>query len=135
MIYDDETARQLFIEAKSIYKDREMLKWINGFFTSELISANKAAKEERKRVNKQKDQMSHAEIASVISTAQIKSRQVCVQLEALDSDGNYLDDIIGVISGYDELGIYVANQKVDYDEIRNIELYFPKKWSSFNDTD
>ena len=38
-------------------------------------------------------------------------------------EGKYLDDVVGMIKGYDELGIYIDDQKVDYDEIRHVELY------------
>ncbi|OJG30521.1 hypothetical protein RV00_GL001976 [Enterococcus devriesei] len=34
-----------------------------------------------------------------------------------------------MIRGYDELGIYIGDQKVHYDEIRNVEVYNWKKWS------
>ncbi|MFD1900181.1 hypothetical protein GQR36_09285 [Enterococcus termitis] len=32
--------------------------------------------------------------------------------EELDSEGNYSEDIIGCIQGHDELGIYIADQKL-----------------------
>lgn len=35
MIYDDESAEKLFLEAKSVYEDRGMLKWLTGFFLSD----------------------------------------------------------------------------------------------------
>lgn len=56
-----------------------------------------------------------------------------IQLEAIDSEGNYFDDIVGKLLGYDELGFYVGNQKVGYDEIRHIELDHTKKWSDLTD--
>lgn len=41
MIYDDESARKLFLEAKSVYDDRDMMKWLNGFFLSDHTAAMK----------------------------------------------------------------------------------------------
>lgn len=59
----------------------------------------------------------------------LKRRPVAIQLEQLDMEGKYLDDVVGMIKGYDELGIYIDDQKVDYDEIRHVELYDWHKWS------
>ena len=44
-------------------------------------------------------------------------------------DGYYPEDIVGKILGGDELGIYVGEDKVHYDEIRHIEFYQEQKWS------
>lgn len=135
MIYDDETARQLFIEAKSVYHDRGMMKWNSGFFTSELIEAERKSKEEYYKVNPKKERMESADIERIIYTARIKDRPVAIQLEALDTEGHYFDDIIGKIAGYDGLGIYIDGQKIDYDEIRNVEFFVSKKWSFLDDPD
>lgn len=134
MIYDDESARQLFMEAKSVYKDRGMLKWMTGFFLSDHTAAMKADVAERSRVNKQKRQMYGEEIEAVLNEARIKNKPVAIQLEALNQERAYYDDIIGMIKGFDELGIYIDNQKVHYDEIRNVEFHELKKWSSLDDS-
>ncbi|MDT2580450.1 hypothetical protein P7D71_21980, partial [Enterococcus raffinosus] len=75
------------------------------------------------RVNEQKPQMYPHEIQHVLEHARLKRRPVAIQLEQLDMEGKYLDDVVGMIKGYDELGIYIDDQKVDYDEIRHVELY------------
>lgn len=129
VVYDDESAKQLFLEAKSVYEDRGMMKWLNGFFLSDHTSAMKKDVAERSHVNDQKKQMYTHEIQQVLEHARLKSRPVAIQLEQLDIEGKYLDDIVGMIKGFDELGIYIDNQKVDYDEIRHVELCDIPKWS------
>lgn len=129
MIYDDESAKQLFMEAKRVYEDRGMMKWLNGFFLSDHTAAMQKDIAERSRVNNQKELMYGEEIERVLNEARIKNKPVAIQLEALNQERVYYDDIVGMINGYDELGIYIDDQKVHYDEIRNVEFYEWKKWS------
>ncbi|OJG30520.1 hypothetical protein RV00_GL001975 [Enterococcus devriesei] len=56
MIYDDESAIKLFLEAKKVYEDRNMLKWI-GFYLSEQTAAINKDVTERSKVNNQKTLM------------------------------------------------------------------------------
>lgn len=128
MIYDDESAIKLFLEAKKVYEDRNMLKWI-GFYLSDQTAAINKDVTERSKVNNQKPLMQSEEIEKVLNEARLKSKPVSVQLEALNENAQYYDDVIGMIRGYDELGIYIGEQKVHYDEIRNVEVYNWKKWS------
>lgn len=128
MIYDDESAIKLFLEAKKVYEDRNMLKWI-GFYLSDQTAAINKDVIERSKVNNQKPLMQSEEIEKVLNEARLKSKPVSVQLEALNENAQYYDDVIGMIRGYDELGIYIGDQKVHYDEIRNVEVYNWKKWS------
>ncbi|MBS5821476.1 MAG: hypothetical protein KIC85_09950 [Enterococcus gilvus] len=128
MIYDDESAIKLFLEAKKVYEDRNMLKWI-GFYLSDQTAAINKDVTERSKVNNQKPLMQSEEIEKVLNKARLKSKPVSVQLEALNENAQYYDDVIGMIRGYDELGIYIGDQKVHYDEIRNVEVYNWKKWS------
>ncbi|WP_288227778.1 hypothetical protein [uncultured Enterococcus sp.] len=128
MIYDDESAIKLFLEAKKVYEDRNMLKWI-GFYLSDQTAAINKDVTERSKVNNQKPLMQSEEIEKVLNEARLKSKPVSVQLEALNENAQYYDDVIGMIRGYNELGIYIGDQKVHYDEIRNVEVYNWKKWS------
>ncbi|MDA9471970.1 hypothetical protein [Enterococcus sp. 5H] len=110
------------------YHDRGIKKW-NGFYLSEhtaIINAENAAA--RKTVPKKK-RMTETEIGQVLEFAFNNRRQIVVQLEIVDSEGKYNDDTIGFIEGFDELGLMIGQEKVHYDEIRNIELLNFKKWS------
>ncbi|MEO1770276.1 hypothetical protein [Candidatus Enterococcus ferrettii] len=128
-MYDDETAIQLFLEAKSVYEDRNMMKWNTGFFLSEHTSLLKKDRKQQAKVVLQKIRMDSDDIDRTLFTARQNNQPVAIQLEQLDENGQYQPDIIGMIYGHDELGIYVGNQKVGYDEIRNVEITTIKKWN------
>ena len=110
------------------YNDRGRLKWA-GFYLSDHTEEIDADNEQRTSQNLAKEQMTTEEISKILKTAIIKSRTICIQKEERDVDGYYPEDIVGKILGGDELGIYVGEDKVHYDEIRNIEFYQDNKWS------
>lgn len=110
------------------YEDRGRLKW-TGFYLSDHTEKMDQAKAQRGNHNRAKEQMTPEEISTVLNIAIIKNQLVSIQKEERDMEGSYPDDIVGKISGCDELGIYIDRQKVHYDEIRNITFYETKKWS------
>ena len=71
----------------------------------------------------QKNRMRTTEIYYILHEAIQTHREVAIQIEAIDCNGSYQEDIIGFIKNSDLLGIYIKNQKVHYDEIRNIQFY------------
>jgi hypothetical protein len=101
------------------YQDRKMKKWA-GFYLSEHTAM--IAKESQKQLPKKKRQLSWPEIDRILAQAFQENLSIAIQKEELDYEGNYSEDIIGIIQGHDELGIYVANQKIGYDEIRHVEI-------------
>ncbi|MBO0440631.1 hypothetical protein [Candidatus Enterococcus ikei] len=102
------------------YQDRKMKKWA-GFYLSE----HTAIIEQEKKIQpaKKKIQMSWAEIDEVLALAFQRQSEVIIQKEELDCEGNYGADIIGMLQGHDELGIYVDGHKIGYDEIRNVQFH------------
>ncbi|WP_420314817.1 hypothetical protein [Carnobacterium jeotgali] len=74
--------------------------------------------------------MDSEEITSVINEAILKNKSVAIQIEAVDQNGYYKDDVIGLVIGGDELGIYVNDTKIDFDEIHNIQFVSLKKWTN-----
>lgn len=112
----------------SQYHDRGMKKWA-GFFLSEHTAEQENIQKGLAHFNPPKPQMSEREISEILQLAIVKNKPVAIQIEAVDSDGNYYDDIIGKLKGSDSIGIYVGNEKVHYDEIRNIQIYDQVKWS------
>lgn len=127
-MYDDETAIQLFLEAKSIYQDRGMIKY-QGFYLSDHTALLKKLYKTEAKSNPKKEQMSLEDIDRVLFTARQSNVPIAVQLEQVDMEGRYSDDVIGFIMGHDNLGVYVGDQKVNYDEIRNVEITTIKKWN------
>ena len=111
------------------YHDRGMKKWA-GFFLSEHTAEQEKIQKGFANINAPKPRMSEQEIGEVLQLAIVKNKPVAIQIEAVNNDGRYYDDIIGHLKGSDSLGIYVGNEKVHYDEIRNIQIYDQVKWSS-----
>lgn len=110
------------------YRDRGIKKWA-GFYLSEHTAAQEKGISERKNLNPQKRQMTQKEIEALLNEAIIKNKSVAIQLEKVDQNGMYEDDIIGPIRGGDALGIFVNDKKVEFDEIRHIQFVTLKKWS------
>ncbi|WP_317945946.1 hypothetical protein [Carnobacterium maltaromaticum] len=110
------------------YQDRGTIKWM-GMYLSEHTASLEAEKKKLLKIVPVKPRMSSEDIEKVIDTAILRSSLVAIQIEAVDDDGNYSEDIIGELEGYDELGFWVDGQLVEYDSIRNIQEYAQLKWS------
>lgn len=76
-----------------------------------------------KQNNFQKSRMRTTEIYYMLHEAIQTHREVAIQIESVDGNGFYQEDVIGSIKKSDSLGVYIKNQKVHYDEIRNIQFY------------
>ncbi|MBP2098887.1 hypothetical protein [Enterococcus rivorum] len=111
------------------YQDRKMAKW-TGFYLSEHTSVIEKERQLKSQTNVKKDRLSMEEIDVVLYTARLYNKPVSIQKEELDAEGNYPEDVIGIIEGYDCLGIIVNGCKIDYDEIRHVEIKEFEKWSS-----
>lgn len=114
------------------YHDRGIKKWA-GFYLSEHTAVQEKLTDERQKINLQKQQLDPEEIASIVNEAILKNKSVAIQIEAVDQNGYYRDDVIGLVVGGDELGIYINDTKVDFDEIRNVQFVNLKKWTHLTD--
>lgn len=114
------------------YQDRGMGKW-GGFYLSEHTAEISKDDKQRKKINVKKERMTAEEIDEVLYAARLSTSMISIQKEIVDQDNNYLDDVTGFISGYDERGLYLGTEKVDYDEIRNVSIVPVRKWSQLND--
>ena len=111
-----------------VYRDRGMKKWA-GFILSEHTLEQEKYEKAKKKVNLPKPQMSPEDIYTTMQQAQIKNKRIAVQREAVDIEGNYYDDVVGLLKGADSRGIYIGTTRIDFDEIRNVELVDHTKWS------
>lgn len=111
-----------------VYRDRGMKKWA-GFILSEHTLEQEKYEKAKKKVNVPKPQMSPEDIYTTMQQAQIKNKRIAVQRVAVDIEGNYYDDVIGLLKGADSRGIYIGNERIDFHEIRHVELLNHKKWS------
>ncbi|MBO0448474.1 hypothetical protein JZO76_02895 [Enterococcus sp. MJM12] len=114
------------------YQDRKLLKW-NGFYLSEHTRQMAETKAAQAFLWPAKPIMDKEAIAQVLYEARLKERSIALQKEEVDAEGHYFPDIVGKIQGYDELGIYIANQKIDYDEIRSVTFTTVAKWSALEE--
>lgn len=110
------------------YQDRGMVKWA-GFYLSEHTDTLNDQMTREKNYPQQKMQMDIDEIGTILSEAQRRNKEIAIQIEERDSNGYYKPDTVGVIKGFDELGIFVGNTKIGYDEIRHVAFSNDLKWS------
>ncbi|MBL1229009.1 hypothetical protein IW492_07150 [Enterococcus sp. BWB1-3] len=110
------------------YQDRGIQKW-QGMYLSEHTAEMEKEQKREQRVILPKKAMSENEIQELLAFAYQNQQIVAIQLEMKDLENNYFSDITGIIKGFDELGFFVDDTKVHYDEIRNIELPAFHKWS------
>lgn len=110
------------------YQDRGTIKWM-GMYLSEHTASMDGERDKLLRIVPAKERMSTEDINTVIEDAILKSSMVAVQIEEVDENGHYSEDIIGKLQGYDESGFWIGDQLIEYDSIRNIEDYEQIKWS------
>lgn len=113
------------------YVDRKMAKW-QGLILSEHTEILKEEKINNRKVNIEKEKQSVETIYGLIDHSFSQKVMVTIQLDCL-FNGNYQDDIIGVVFGYHENNIYVQTVDIEIvvceiDLIRNIEVSKVKKW-------
>lgn len=131
MIYDDESAQQLFMEAKQVYQDRGMLKWI-GFYLSDHTAVLNKEEQKRHQINLAKEPMTLEKIGEVLQQAYLQNRRIAIQLEMLNDEGHYLDDLVGKITGQKEDQIYLLEEErgmlhLALEQIHHVDILGPKK--------
>lgn len=125
-MYDDETAMELFLEAKQNYQDRGMIKWI-GFYLSDHTALLNKDNQQRYKENPQKPQLPLEEISSLLQQSYTMNKRIALQLEELDNERNYYDDLVGRVIGQKEQMIYLATDEqaiihLEIERIRHAKL-------------
>ena len=110
------------------YIDRGTIKWM-GMFLSEHIASMQAEKKKRSTIVEKKEQMSEEDLYSTLDDAVKSNSMVLIQIEEINTNGNYSEDILGWIEGYEGNNLYVSGNRIELDSIRNIQLYDQIKWS------
>ena len=113
----------------SDYNDRGIVKW-QGFFLSEHTAEIEKFTKEEYKFNEAKELMSEQEVSRIIEQALLRKLPVRVQINAVDLNGSYADDVVGHIRGYSEDGIHIGAEIVPFESIRNIKLEDVVKWST-----
>lgn len=110
------------------YVDRGVVKWM-GMFLSEHTASIQTDKKKRSFIVEKKEQMNETDIYSILNEAITNNSMVIIQVEEINTDGNYQEDLIGWIEGYEDSYIYLSGNKIALESIRNIQLYSQLKWS------
>lgn len=113
------------------YLDRGIVKW-NGMFLSEHTEAMYNKKIAQQNQPKQKKAMSVPQIQTILVDAYQNHLVIAIQKEERNLEGDYLPDITGQIVGFDDRGLFIDQQKVDFDEIRHVEILSNCKWFQIN---
>ncbi|MGC6769152.1 hypothetical protein [Enterococcus sp. LJL51] len=110
------------------YKDRGMLKW-QGMYLSEHTAELAKEQQKEQHIIKRKPTMTETEIQEILAAAYKYQQTIAVQLDMRDTENNYFEDITGIISGFDELGLYIDTTSIPYEAIHHVEIIPFKKWS------
>lgn len=110
------------------YVDRGVVKWM-GMFLSEHTASIQTDKKKRSFIVEKKEKMNEINIYSILNEAITNNSMVIIQVEEINTDGNYQEDLIGWIEGYEDSYIYLSGNKIALESIRNIQLYSQLKWS------
>ncbi|WP_428749278.1 hypothetical protein [Vagococcus fluvialis] len=109
------------------YKDRGIVKY-NGFYLSEHTADINKTSTERNKVIAGRDQMSMELIFEIVDFVIYKNKRISVQLNIKDIEGDFLEDYIGFVSGYDERFIYLDTIPIPITQIRSIIELDEKPW-------
>lgn len=131
MRYSDEIAQEFFLEIKRTYSDRKMMKW-NGFYLSDETAEIEKDRKKREKINHPKVKMTPEAIDLMIRKSFIQNFRIAIQMDELDRENHFYDDLIGIVVGQNELGIYLEQDdhelvNIDVEQIRNIEQLLPNK--------
>lgn len=128
---EPEEKNRLINPDASGYVDRKMAKW-QGLILSEHTEIVNEEKKTSRKINIEKEKQSVEIIYNLIDYFFNQKVMVAIQLDCL-FNGNYQDDIIGVVYGFHENNIYVQTTQseilvCELDLIRNIEKCKVTKW-------
>nr|WP_207703881.1 hypothetical protein [Enterococcus sp. 665A]MBO1341512.1 hypothetical protein [Enterococcus sp. 665A] len=130
---------ELFLEAKQNYQDRGMIKWI-GFYLSDHTALLNKDNQQRYKENLQKSQQTLEEIGLLLQQSYTQNKRIALQLEALDSERKYYDDLVGRVIGQKEQLIYLATDEEDMihleiEQIRHVRLLGANKILTKDESD
>lgn len=115
------------IRLNDIYQDRGIQKY-NGFFLSEHTTSLNENDSEQSTIIPAKKQQSETLIFEIIDFAIFKNIKLAIQLNIRDIEGNFLPDVRGFVSGYDEEYLYLDDIGIPIDQIRYVVELDSKNW-------
>ena len=129
MIKETRRRTEKVFEEYNDYQDRGMVKWLTAFSMEELTRSISAGKEEALKAIPILAQMNASDIDEVLAEALLKNRPVSIQLNQKDHLGRQTEAIVGYFRGsLTGNKIFVNNQWISLESIRNIQLLQEEKW-------
>ena len=129
MLKEPRNRTEKVFEAYNDYHDRGMVKWLTAFSMEELTRSISAGKEEALKDIPILAQMNTTDIDEVLAEALQKNRPVSIQLNQKDYLGRQTESIVGHFRGsLTENKIFINNQWISLESIRNIQLLQEEKW-------
>lgn len=112
------------------YQDRKMIKWL-GFILSNHMESIKKNKEEIKKTVVRKDKQSLQTISQILKKAYDHRQMIHLQIDFI-YDGEYQEDIQGVVAGFDGPYIHIRTLEdyfsIQIELIHHAEIILDEKW-------
>lgn len=112
------------------------LKWGTAYAMDDLMKHVKAGEKYALKEITAKQRMTRDQVDMILSESYLKHQEVSLQLNFLDEFGRLIDSIKGYFHGEAYQDYFVINdQKVYWEDVRNIELVEFRKWSDIDQFD
>lgn len=101
------------------YRERGKIKW-NGFFLSDHTSS--LVKDDRQRNQKPQKlpKIPLNEAQSILQHSCVNYHIVTIQQNIETTDGYLIPNVTGLVNGLTELGVYINQQFIAYEDIRTV---------------
>ncbi|WP_337090307.1 hypothetical protein [Leuconostoc pseudomesenteroides] len=101
------------------YRERGKVKW-NGYFLSDHTSALKREAQTQNSVPVKLPSMSLTACQNILRHASANYEFVTVQKNIENTDGNLVPNVTGLVDGFSDLGVYVQETYIAFENIRAV---------------
>lgn len=101
------------------YRERGKVKW-NGYFLSDHTSALKREAQAQNTVPVKLPSMSLTACQTILRHASANYEFVTVQQNISDADGNLVPNLTGLVDGFSDLGVYMQDTYIKFENIRAV---------------
>ena len=119
--HDQKEFDQVLDDFFRTYQDRGMKKW-QGFMLSDYTSTVSKIDKKRAQVYEKKQPMSQEAISELLLSAYANHHPVSVQLKVIDSEDDFLPNLVGLVQGYQADHIVISDTWVELENINHVEL-------------
>ena len=101
------------------YRERGKVKW-NGYFLSDHTSALKREAQAKNAVPVKLAMMSLTACQNILRHASANYEFVTIQQNIEDTDGNLVPNVTGLVDGFSDLGVYINESYIAFENIRAV---------------